>query len=417
MKSLLKYLNLSCIKLQVNKINRLVTVQRFNNTVIKRVKSTRINLDKVFELLESKNYEPSMSEEYIKVKICPMCTKPHNDDPTNFHTMNIHKEKMVFNCFRCGCKGHLATLIKKINAGSTSGMLSGASSMTESEDFKYTSYSKNEQIEQDYIIANEPNDQTINFSNSYSSSSFNRNSGSFNSSSTPYPSSYHSHSSSSKNSISNNQGILEEMFKRIQGVDNSNTDIIKDYIEKERKLKLETIKFFKVGMSFEKFSNLDSKLYNIPCVTYPMYFPLNLMQVLKPHSEVINEEISEFFKCDKFYLSRMKVRAIGKELKKFQRSEPSGALFPGLFGLDLVDEKEETICITEGEYDAMAVYQETKIPSVSLPNGCTSLPNELLPYFNRFKKIYLWMDADQAGKIASENFAKVSFTIKHLQFV
>ncbi len=43
---------------------------------------------------------------------------------------------------------------------------------------------------------------------------------------------------------------------------------------------------------------------------------------------------------------------------------------------------------------------------MSLPNGATSLPVQLLPYFERFERIYLWMDADQAGKIASENFSK-----------
>lgn len=31
----------------------------------------------------------------------------------------------------------------------------------------------------------------------------------------------------------------------------------------------------------------------------------------------------------------------------------------------------------------------------------------MLGFFSRFKRIYLWMDADQAGKVASENFAKV----------
>jgi len=48
---------------------------------------------------------------------------------------------------------------------------------------------------------------------------------------------------------------------------------------------------------------------------------------------------------------------------------------------------------------------------VSLPNGATNLPTQMLSFFARFKKIYLWMDADQAGKIASENFAKVIFLI------
>lgn len=32
------------------------------------------------------------------------------------------------------------------------------------------------------------------------------------------------------------------------------------------------------------------------------------------------------------------------------------------------------LVVTEGEYDAMAVYQETKFPCVSLPQGASHLP-------------------------------------------
>jgi hypothetical protein len=54
--------------------------------------------------------------------------------------------------------------------------------------------------------------------------------------------------------------------------------------------------------------------------------------------------------------------------------------------------------ITEGEYDAMAVHQETGLPAISLPNGCRSLPVELLPLLERFEDIYLWMDNDIPGQ-------------------
>ena len=47
-----------------------------------------------------------------------------------------------------------------------------------------------------------------------------------------------------------------------------------------------------------------------------------------------------------------------------------------------------------GELDAMSVYEATGIAAVSLPNGARSLPVELLPMLERFKKIYLWMDDD-----------------------
>jgi hypothetical protein len=37
------------------------------------------------------------------------------------------------------------------------------------------------------------------------------------------------------------------------------------------------------------------------------------------------------------------------------------------------------------------------VPAVSLPNGCNSLPNDLIPLLDSFTKIYLWLDNDQSG--------------------
>jgi len=82
--------------------------------------------------------------------------------------------------------------------------------------------------------------------------------------------------------------------------------------------------------------------------------------------------------------------------------------FSGLFGLNVVKPDDKIICITEGEFDAMAVYQETGISSVSLPNGTNSLPIELVPFFDRFKQIYLWLDADEPGRAAATKIANVS---------
>jgi twinkle protein len=45
----------------------------------------------------------------------------------------------------------------------------------------------------------------------------------------------------------------------------------------------------------------------------------------------------------------------------------------------------------------MAVYQQTGIPALSLPQGATNLSEALLPYLDRFEKIILWMDNDAAG--------------------
>jgi hypothetical protein len=45
-------------------------------------------------------------------------------------------------------------------------------------------------------------------------------------------------------------------------------------------------------------------------------------------------------------------------------------------------------------------------PAVSLPNGCNSLPAELLPLLQGFHKIYLWLDADDSGKAGCVKIAR-----------
>ena len=124
-----------------------------------------------------------------------------------------------------------------------------------------------------------------------------------------------------------------------------------------------------------------------------------------------------------FLTRRIKVRSV--ERKDWQRMDPPGGGW-GLFGYHTIpnykpppktDDKknknlknepreEREIIITEGEYDAMAVWQATHRPAISLPNGCRSLPVEVLPLLEDFTKIYLWMDNDAAGQDGAEQFAK-----------
>lgn len=101
------------------------------------------------------------------------------------------------------------------------------------------------------------------------------------------------------------------------------------------------------------------------------------------------------------------------------RLHPTGAGW-GLFGLHTVAADAKEVVLTEGEFDAMAVYQvgggcvwgcvpcvhvgpdarrhtnptdepnktqqATGRPAVSLPNGCRSLPVEVLPLLERFER-------------------------------
>jgi hypothetical protein len=104
------------------------------------------------------------------------------------------------------------------------------------------------------------------------------------------------------------------------------------------------------------------------------------------------------------------------QTKGLQRILPKGGMF-GFFGWHTVDlQLHKSIIIAEGEYDCMAVSQVIhdqlnpanlpfrNIPVVSLPNGCNSLPAELLEMLKSFEMIYLWMDYDNPGQEAAEKF-------------
>ena len=50
---------------------------------------------------------------------------------------------------------------------------------------------------------------------------------------------------------------------------------------------------------------------------------------------------------------------------------------PSLFGWHTVPADAREIVLTADEFDAMAVYQATSFPAVSLPSGLSSLPPEV----------------------------------------
>lgn len=61
------------------------------------------------------------------------------------------------------------------------------------------------------------------------------------------------------------------------------------------------------------------------------------------------------------------------------RLAPTGIESKGLFGLNLIKQEDQKVVITEGEYDAMSVFQATGVKAISLPNGANHLPLGSLP--------------------------------------
>jgi twinkle protein len=85
--------------------------------------------------------------------------------------------------------------------------------------------------------------------------------------------------------------------------------------------------------------------------------------------------------------------------------DPIAPVATGLFGYHVAPSDADAVVITRNELDAMAVYQTTGLPGVSLPTSVYQLPQTVLPLLERFSKIYLWLDDDVDGQLAAETFA------------
>ncbi|KAM9969637.1 hypothetical protein ACTFIR_001473 [Dictyostelium discoideum] len=165
---------------------------------------------------------------------------------------------------------------------------------------------------------------------------------------------------------------------------NNHQDVIKKLTGKEkgeRGLSKEVLEFYKVGVTSQQFF-FNDEWQEHKCITFPW---------------------TTLDKKGNIQVHRCKLRST-KE-KSLQRIEPKGGKW-GFFGWHTVPSDAKEIILTEGEYDAMAVYQETGIPTISLPNGANSLPIALLPLLERFEKIYLWMDDDVPGMEGAAKFSE-----------
>ena len=104
-----------------------------------------------------------------------------------------------------------------------------------------------------------------------------------------------------------------------------------------------------------------------------------------------------------FSLARVKLRSISDKSKMALLPRGGGW---GLFGYHIVPPSATSVVLTEGEFDAMSVRQATGAYAVSLPNGCRSLPVEVLPLLERFSRLYLWLDDDGPGREGAERMAQ-----------
>lgn len=74
----------------------------------------------------------------ISSQTCPLCPKPHNNDRTNFWTLNFKENSGLFMCFRCGSSGNWNQFKRKMNTESKE-----LSTRTPNQSRIHTSHSSN----------------------------------------------------------------------------------------------------------------------------------------------------------------------------------------------------------------------------------------------------------------------------------
>jgi len=153
---------------------------------------------------------------------------------------------------------------------------------------------------------------------------------------------------------------------------------------KSRGLTREVCELYRVG--YGTFSFLDAKggWQLFACVTFPW---LGRDGEFGPGATGVATSSD-------YKVLRTKIR--GLDNKAMQRIVPAGGV-RGLFGWNTIPDDCDTVVLTEGEFDAMSVFQATKRPTLSVPNGANSFSPELLPALKRFKRIILWYDDDKPG--------------------
>ena len=381
-----------------------------------------MRLEDVLDYLESQNVDVANyrhTANHLILRECPFCSKPTNGRMDNLFKcyIMINTSNPAFKCHRCGEGGSWYALkqrlsgfavddVAQVRAGGSQAPPSNSSrpsarAMSTASAGGWTNFSISHKADPLTVSNNRPSrpsppvTRPLDFSKrgyeSYlKTPNFNRTSGQ---PVPPLPMPAHR---------------LQALYST-ELLDTTKSSPVRDYLQNERGLTVKTLRVYGVGQASYRFANAENKWVASPSVTFPWMMRISQIEkqetlrgsTFKRTGEPKKEGQAEIE--DEFIARRIKVRSV--EEKSWQRLEPTGGGW-GLFGWHTIPLDAKEVVITEGEYDAMAVYQATGRPSISLPNGCRSLPVEVLPLLEGMEKIYLWMDNDAAGQEGAENFAK-----------
>ncbi|KAI9015683.1 P-loop containing nucleoside triphosphate hydrolase protein [Phycomyces nitens] len=183
------------------------------------------------------------------------------------------------------------------------------------------------------------------------------------------------------------------------------TDVL-EWLHTTYKIKPEIFSTYSVGLA--NYVDPETRLKEIQeneeaqeslCLTFPQ-----TTLVYNPE-ELEDESSSE----DNFKIDTVRIKAASldtpSEVLTYDPPVPNRSVSAGLFGYKTITSESDSVIITRREFDAMAAYQETGVPSVSLPTANYQLEESVLPLLERFSKIYIWLDDDVDGQLAADRFA------------
>ena len=393
-----------------NKTNSSAFVSKYNNSI-------NVSADAILEYCAKHNGNACIegartTNSHVVLRECPFCTKPTRNDPTNLYKLHIQIGGGAFFCHRCGTGGSWYDLKAhfggfnvergmgggpnhnvNMRGGNTNQFQSGGAGNS-NDGWNYSNNRQNQQ-------------QQGNNSNKASGGS---------EACLPMPPTRLSGLYSSR--------LLDPMTNTTPNKTESKSKTPEndplEYLTKVRGLNTKTLRKYGVGKAAYRFpSDKQGGGYKeAECITFPWIMresDIKTQEEMRGATFEANSDSKESEKKNDsnvtsgdaptgaFVTRRIKARAL--ERKSWQRLDPPGGGW-GLFGLHTVPDDCTSLILTEGEYDAMAVHQATGLPAVSLPNGCRSLPLQVLPLLERFEKIILWMDSDEPGREGAEKFAK-----------
>ncbi|KAJ1665156.1 hypothetical protein IW140_003570 [Coemansia sp. RSA 1813] len=98
----------------------------------------------------------------------------------------------------------------------------------------------------------------------------------------------------------------------------------------------------------------------------------------------------------------VQLKMVGWDTTDLEMFFPVDEAQPGLFGFHVAQPSLEEVILAGNELDALAAFQETGIPAVSLPKGPYQLPLDAMRALERFERVYVWLDDDHQGAEAAK---------------